>query len=592
MSFFSRRSRRDFLRDSTVAGAGLAFGGPLLAACGTSTTSSSGGIAKSGGKPSRNNSLFIAGFQWGPNSTFNPLGPNSFWPAQQGSGHMHLYEALFGFDVLAGDMKGILAKNITYPDPATFLISLYPEAHWQDGKPLTADDVVYTFQLAKDHTDLNYAPFWQYVTDVSKKDDHTVQISLNKDRLNPGQVKHFLVQTWILPKHIWTNNEAKGGSLLQIVDTAPVGSGPYKVYDFNAQRVALVRDDKYWGKGVYGTPAPAFIVHPIFKDNDAANLAFQSAETDFSQTFLPQIWQLWEEKKLPVSTWFKQAPYHLPGQIPMIFLNLHRKGLDNPKVRQALAYAINYAQIAETAMSRYSVPVNSSLILPEGGEKKFYNANGVQQNGWKFDAAKATSILEGMGAKKGGDGIYVLADGTRLGPWKAQCPYGWTDWMTSLQGVAQSAKAVGIDISTNFPEQPQDIAQLQNGDFDIAMYSATGADPSSPWARFHDIMDSRGVPPVGQTAFWNYNRFSDPSAASLLDKAAAASASEQPALYAQLDELWMKNIPTIPLEYRPLEFFEHHDKVWTGFPSSSDPKAPPTTAGAGIKWLYQIRLKG
>jgi peptide/nickel transport system substrate-binding protein len=590
MSVFSRRSRRDFLRGTGLAGVGLAFGGPLLAACGTSSSTSTSGIAKSGGKPDRSNSLFIAGFQWGPATNFNPLGPNSSWPSQQGGGHQHLYETLFGFDVLAGDMKGILAKNITYPDSTTFVITLNSGTHWQDGKALTADDVVYTLQLAKTHTDLNYAQFWQYVTDVTKKDDQTIQISLNKDRLNPGQVKHFLVQIYILPQHVWSGRES-GASLLQFVDTTPVGSGPYKVFDFNAQRVALQRDDNYWGKGVYGTPAPAFIVHPIFKDNDAANLAFQTGDIDFSQTFLPQIWQLWQDKKLPVATWFRDAPYHLPGQIPMIFLNVHRKGLDNPKVRQALAYAINYAQIAETAMSRYSVPVNASLILPQGGEQKFYDTNGVSSTGWKYDAAKATQILDSIG-KKGGDGIYVLNDGTRLGPWTAKCPYGWTDWMTSLQGVSTSAKAVGIDIATNFPEQPQDISQLQNGDFDIAMYSATGADPSSPWARFHDVLDSRLVPAAGQTAFWNYNRFADPAAPALLDKVAAAAAADQPGLYAQLDDLWRQNIPTIPLEYRPAEFFEHHDTKWTGFPDSTSAKAPPTTAGAGIKWLYQIRLKG
>jgi peptide/nickel transport system substrate-binding protein len=584
-----RRSRREFLRDSAFIGAGLAFGGPLIAACGTSS-SSGGGIAQSG-KLSRNNALYIGGFQWGPATNFNPLGPNSSWPAQQGSGHNNLYETLFGFDVVSGDIKGILAKSVSYPDANTILISLYPQAHWQDGQALTADDVVYTFQLAKDHNELNYSQFWQYVSDVSKTDDHTVKISLNPAQLNLGQVKHFLVQTWILPKHIWTGIESKGGSLLQYVETKPVGSGPYKVFDYTNERVSLVRDDNYWGKNVYGTPAPAYIVHPIFKDNDAANLAFQNGDLDYSQTFLPQIWQLWEQKKLPVGTWFKQAPYHLPGQIPMIFLNLHRKGLDNVKVRQALAYAINYAQIAATAMSQYSLNVQPSLILNQGGEQKFFDQSGVQQDGWKYDAAKATQILDSIG-KKGSDGIYVLADGTRLGPWKAQCPYGWTDWMTSLQGVAESAKAVGIDISTNFPEQPQDISQLQNGDFDIAMYSVTGADPSSPWARFHDVLDSRGVPAVGQTAFWNYNRFSDPSTATLLDKTAAASAADQPALYAQLDELYRQNISTIPLEYRPLEFFEHNDKVWTNFPSSTNPTAPPMWAGAGIKWLYQIRLKG
>jgi peptide/nickel transport system substrate-binding protein len=214
----------------------------------------------------------------------------------------------------------------------------------------------------------------------------------------------------------------------------------------------------------------------------------------------------------------------------------------------------------------------------------------VQSSGWTHNPQKATSILDGIG-KKGSDGVYVV-NGVRLGPWKAQCPYGWTDWMTSLQAVAASAKVVGIDISTSFPEQPVDIAALQNGDFDIAMYSGTGADPASPWARFRDVLDSRGVPPAGQTAFWNYNRFSHPSVGSLLDQAAAASAADQPKLYAQLDDIFRQQIPTIPLEYRPLEFYQYQEKVWSGFPNSSNPYAPPLFRGAGMNWLTKIKVKG
>jgi peptide/nickel transport system substrate-binding protein len=163
--------------------------------------------------------------------------------------------------------------------------------------------------------------------------------------------------------------------------------------------------------------------------------------------------------------------------------------------------------------------------------------------------------------------------------------------MTSLQVVADSAKAAGIDIQTSYPEQPQDISQLQNGDFDIAMYNATGAGPASPWARFHDVLDITGVPPAGQTAFWNYNRYNDPAATALLTRAAAASPADQPQLYAQLDAIFMKNVPVIPLEYRPLEFFQYNEKVWSGFPNSGNPFAPPTWTGAGIRMLSRIRSK-
>ena len=587
MSLFGgRATRREFLRDSAVLGAAATLGGSLLAAC------SSGGGAASSSKPQRNNTLFIGGFQWGPATNFNPLGANSAWPNQAQTGYNHIYETLFAYDSLSGDIKPWLAQSISYPDQTTAVVKLQDGTHWQDGKALTADDVLYTFNLAKDHKDLIYSTFWSYVTNVAKTDDKTIQFTLNKDQLNPLQFRHFLAYTDILPQHIWTDIEKKGGSLLSYVDLTPVGSGPYKIHDVSQQRIAMVRDESYWGKNAIGSFAPAFVIHPIFKSNDDANLAFQNAELDAAQTFLPQIWQMWEQKHLPVATWLKQPPYHVPGNIPMIFLNVHRPGLNNVKVRQALAYSIDYAQIAETAMSRYSVPVNASLILPEGAEKKFYPQSAVQSSGWTHDPQKAVQILDSIGAKKGSDGIYKLADGTRLGPWKAQCPYGWTDWMTSLQAVATSAKAVGIDIAANFPEAPVDIAALQNGDFDIAMYSGTGADPASPWARFRDVLDSRGVPPAGQTAFWNYNRFSDPSVGGLLDQAAAASAADQPKIYAQLDEIFRQNVPVIPLEYRPLEFYQYQEKIWSGFPNSSNPYAPPLFRGAGMKWMTKIKVSG
>jgi peptide/nickel transport system substrate-binding protein len=580
-----RATRREFLRDSAILGASATLGGSLLAAC------SSGGGAASSSKPQRNNSLFIGGFQWGPATNFNPLGSNSAWPNQAQTGFNYIYETLFAFDNLSGDIKPWLGKSISYPDQTSAVVKLQDGTHWQDGKALTADDVVYTFNLAKEHKDVIYSTFWSYVSNVAKTDDKTIQFTLNKDQLNPLQLRHYLAYTNILPQHIWTDIEKKGGSLVSYVDLKPVGSGPYKIHDVSQQRVGMVRDDNYWGKSAIGSFAPAFVIHPIFKSNDDANLAFQNGELDAAQTFVPQIWQTWEQKHLPVATWLKQAPYHIPGQIPMIYLNLHRKGLENLQVRQALANAIDYPQIAETAMSRYSVPVNASLILPEGAEKKFFPQAAVQSSGWTHNPQKAIQILESIG-KKGPDGVYVV-NGTRLGPWKAQCPYGWTDWMTSLQVVASSAKAVGIDISTSFPEQPVDIAALQNGDFDIAMYSpATGADPAAPWGRFRDILDSRGVPPPGQTAFWNYNRFSSSSVGSLLDQAAAATAADQPKLYAQLDDIWRQQIPTIPLEYRPLEFYQYQEKVWSGFPNSSNPYAPPLFRGAGMKWLTKIQVKG
>ena len=76
--------------------------------------------------------------------------------------------------------------------------------------------------------------------------------------------------------------------------------------------------------------------------------------------------------------------------------------MDNPKVRLAIAYAIDYPNIATTAMSDYSEPANASLIVPTGYESKFYDQAAVQSEGWTFDKDKAVQILEGdLKAKKG-----------------------------------------------------------------------------------------------------------------------------------------------------------------------------------------------
>jgi peptide/nickel transport system substrate-binding protein len=275
----------------------------------------------------------------------------------------------------------------------------------------------------------------------------------------------------------------------------------------------------------------------------------------------------------------------------MLVINVHKKGLDNPLVRRALAYAINYPLIAQTAMSKYSIPANSSLIIPGGGEQALFNADQVKSAGWSYDPAKAKDILENqLKATKGGDGIYVLPDGTRLGPWTARTPNGWTDWQTAINIVVQNAKAVGIELKEDYPDAPVVTTKIQNGDFDLNLWYIAGAGPASPWQRFRDMLDSRGVPDMGKTAFWNYGRFNDPKVADLLDKAGqAADPTTVKDVYSQLDKIFIDNVVGIPLMYRPDEFYEFNQKYWTGFPTSENAFAPPQFAGAGIQWLYKIK---
>jgi len=541
----------------------------------------------------RKETLYIAGFQWQPPSNFNPLNSNPDWPA--GGSFEEIFETLFAYNQLSGNLDPMLAKDLKVSaDGATMDFTLQEGTKWQDGQPLKADDVIYTYELAKSQSDISYSTLFQYITSITATGDRTLEVKLNAEALNPGFVKNFLATIRILPKHMWQPREASG-KLSAVVDTAPVGSGPYKVLDFSPLRIALVRDDNYWGQKVFGgLPAPKYIAHPIFKAADAGNLSFQNGNVDVMQQFTPQIWKMWEDAKAPVGTWFDKEPYYIPGSIPILIINTQKKGLDNPLVRRALAYSINYPLIAQTAMSRYSVPANSSLIIPGGGESQFFNADAVKADGWSYDPAKAKDILENqLKATKGADGIYTLPDGTRLGPWSARTPQGWTDWQTAINILVQGGKEAGFDLKEDYPDAPVVTTKIQNGDFDLNLWYIAGQSPATPWQRFRDMLDNRGVPPNGQNAFWDYNRFSEPAALPLLDKAAAATDPAQAKqYYDQLDALFMKDIPGIPLMYRPNEFYEFNQSVWTGFPTDKNPNGgTPQFAGAGIAWLYKIKVK-
>ena len=576
--------------------AGLAVGGAVVgttaAGCGTAQTgnSSGGGGEAKGRAGAAGETLFIAGFQWGPPTSFNPFGASPAWPTGGGQSQL-IYESLLRFNLLDGSLTGGLAKEVQQPDEKTIVLPLQDGTKWSDGSELTAEDVAFTFDLAK-QTALSFSTIWNYVDSIAATDARTVTIKLKDDPYNPGFVKNVLSTTLIVPKAVWS--KIAPDKITADTNLTPVGSGPYKLDKADQTQVSLARDDAYWGKGVFGTPAMTAINHPIFKSNNDGDLKLESGEIDVSQQFTAQIWKMWEDKDAPVGTWLKDKPYYVPGNIPLIIFNLEKKGLDNPKVRQAIAYSIDYANIASTAMSDYSAPANASLIIPTGYESKYYDSAAVESEGWKYDKNKAVEILEGdLKAKKGSDGIYVLPDGTKLGGWKVICPTGWTDWNTALEIVAKSAQAVGIGITTEFPQAPTWTQKMQNGDFDIVMNGYSGVSPASPWIRFRDALDDRGVAPIGKRADWNYGRFKNAEVAALVDAAAGAkSDDEAKTAYASLDKIYREEIPCVPLMYRPLEFYEFNTSNWEGFPTEDEPSAPPMFSGAGIGWLFKLKRVG
>jgi len=551
----------------------------------------------------RNETLFMNGLQWGPPNNFNLLAGNQAFPTADNQLGL-IYETLFMFNLLTGEMEPLLALSYEWVDDYTIRLVLNEDARWSDGTPVTADDVVYTYELGNRY-DIGWSHYWDHLTAVRAESPQVVIFELNPENYNRLIVLDSLRVLRILPKHIWTVVEEDAGQdivrIREFFNESPVGSGPYLMLYYDDTRITLVRNENYWGTEVFGgLPAPRFITHPIFVSNDAGNLAFKAGDVDVSQQFIPRVWELWEGGE-PFKTYLPEIPYFMPGTMPSIAFNVTRAGLDNPDVRRAIAYSINYAVIAEVAMSNYSIPIEPALVLPT--EQDMVDMAPIEAQQWSFNVERANQILDDLGAVRGDDGIRVLPDGTRLGPFEITCPHGWTDWNAALQLVAQNAEEIGIEIRTNFPDQPVWWNSIQTGDFDITMIWNPGPSPSQPWNRARFMMFKDGVPPVGELAFWNFGRFNNERVNEIIREIPTIGDEAQlRELYTELNLLFLEEVPFIPLMFRPEDFFTVNEAVWTGFPDEAsnaarvaeglDPIHPSgAMRGAAIRMLYEITAR-
>ena len=548
----------------------------------------------------RKETLYVNGVTWGPPQNFNPLSSNVSYPCNTGDvGMVVIYETLFVYNLLSGELDPLLATEYEWVDDYTLKVTINENAKFSDGEALTSDDVVYSYEIANRY-ELGWSQYWQFLDSVTAESDYTVIFKLKEDSYNPINITDSLFDVRIIPKHIWEQIEADNDNditkIWEVFNEDPIGSGPYKIDFYDDTKITIVRDDNYWGVALFGKlPEPKYITHPIFKDNAAGNTAFKAGEIDVSQQFIPQVWEMWADGT-PIRTYLEELPYYIPGAMPHVIINVTKDGLKEPEVRKAIAMAIDYAKISEVAMSGYSADIVPGIALQIPSELKYIDAAETAPYEFTTDIDAANALLDSIGAEIGADGIRVLPDGTRLGPYDIMCPFGWSDWNAAAEIVSESAKAIGVEIRTNFPEFPVWLNDRGVGNFDLLLSMPfTMFSSGQPWKRTYEIMYSVGVPPIGEMAFRDFGRYSNSRVDEILELIPTISdENELKELYTELDIIYLEDLPLIPLMYRPANFYTVNESVWTGFAKEGDntgiaPIFP--LSGAGIYGLYNIENK-
>jgi len=237
---------------------------------------------------------------------------------------------------------GLLAGSVQMPEDRSWVVfQLRPEARWHDGKPVTAEDVIWTFDTLREKGAPFYRFYYAAVERAEKVGERGVRFVFK-----PGSNRELPLivgQLPVLPKHAWKDRAFDETTL-----DPPLGSGPYRVGRFEAGRfIEYERVDDYWGRdlpvnrGRYNFDVQHF---DYYRDETVALEAFKGGQFDFRLESSAKDWATgYDVPEVRDGRIVKtEVPYGLPVGMQAFVMNIRRDLFADRSVRQALDLAFDF----------------------------------------------------------------------------------------------------------------------------------------------------------------------------------------------------------------------------------------------------------
>ncbi|MBM7058607.1 ABC transporter substrate-binding protein [Streptomyces durocortorensis] len=431
--------------------------------------------------------------------------------------------------------------------------TLDDRAKWADGKPLTAADVEFTFNLLKKHPALNGdgVPF----DGVAVKGKQVVLTFKESQFVNQNKI----IQTFIVPKHIWE----KVDNPETWPNRTPVGSGPYKLKTFTPQTTTLTATPTYWN----GETKVKELRYTAYNDNSAATTALATGKMEWSFVFMPNHKQLFIDKD--------PKNHHLwfPSGLGVhgLWFNTARKPFDNPALRRAMAMVVDRKAIHIQAQATLYPEITNPTGIPLPAGEPFL-APEYEDATTKPDVAGAKKLLAEAGFKLSG-GVLKDPSGKPV-TLTLTDPAGWNDYITGLAIIKDNIKEIGIEAKVKTQTAEAWGNDVANGNFDATLHWTNSG--ATPYDMYQNIMDGAIVQPIGKSSqAGNFGRFKNSEAtAALKEYANASSDAARTKALDTLQKIFVDQAPMIPTAAAPIGA-EYSTKNWIGWPTEANPYAPP-----------------
>ena len=429
---------------------------------------------------------------------------------------------------------------------------------WTDGKPLTAADVVYTFNLLKQHKALDINSVWSVLSSVTQQGANQVVMTFK----SPAVTYFYYIadQIAIVPQHVWS----KVADPVKYPDSHPVGTGAYTMSNCTPQNIAYKANPHYWQPG---KPKVATVNYPAFTTNDTANTYLANGQAQWGSQFIPSIQKFYLSKSPNYHYWFP------PVANVTLFINLTNPILKNVAVRQAMAYAIDRKKVSTIGEYGYEPPSNQTgIVTPTFSSWLDTSQAASFGNNYAYNPAKAISILTAAGFKKGSDGI--MAKGGQKLSFTIVNNGGFSDWVASVNVIQQNLKAVGIQVTPKNLSQTAHQTAVYTGKYDLGYESETGG--PTPYYELRQWLYSGNSAPIGQPAGSNWERYSNKATDALITAyPTTTDTGQQHAIVTKLQKVMLQEVPVIPIT-ESVDWFQYDTGSFKGWVTQSNPYAQPS----------------
>ena len=245
-------------------------------------------------------------------------------------------------------LYGLIAETVEVPDDrSSITFNLNPKAHFSDGTPITADDVLFSFELLKEKGRPNHRTYFAKVAKTERLSDHKVRFTF--DAAGDQEIPLILGLLPVLPRHLIDPETFESTTL-----SPPVGSGPYRVSKIDAGRsITYERDPDYWGKDLpvnRGRFNFDEIRFDYFREGSVMFEAFKTGQVDLWPEEDPRRWANGYDFAAVKDGRVVKADFDigLPAGMTALVFNTRRNVFADPRVRQALIYLFDFEWINRT----------------------------------------------------------------------------------------------------------------------------------------------------------------------------------------------------------------------------------------------------